>query len=217
MSKAIPVFAGNRCFVSSFSPTLSDMQMPSFQGKFEDVLKTNDANHDGKIATSEYGEKTLHQIWFIFDQDDDQLLDAKEWDFALSANRAAGGLFSIELGGKGDVTASHLKWKLEDRRALSDVTSPVIVDGTMFVIAEGSLLTSVGLATGKVVKQERVGDSDQYFASPVGGAGKVYLASLSGQLSVVKAKPDWELVSSHHLEGEEEVWSTPALAGHSVF
>jgi len=215
-SKSIPVFAENRCLVNSFMPTLADMQMPAFSGEFEEVLVERDLDGNEKISKSEWEDARLHQIWFIFDLDGDDELDATEWEFALSANKAYGGLFAIDMGGKGDVTASHVKWKLDDRRELSDVTSPVVVGGTMFTIREGGLLAAFDVASGELVKQERVGESDEYYASPVAGDGKLYLASLSGQLAVVRAEPEWELLGTSRLE-DQELWATPALAGRQVY
>ena len=118
--------------------------------------------------------------------------------------------------GKGDVTGSKLAWRYDERRGLSDFATPLAVDGTLYMIGDGSLLTSFDATSGKVVKQERVGQPDSYYASPVAGDGKLYLASQQGILTVVKATPDFEELSSHALE-DEEVWATPALAGHAVY
>ena len=214
-AKSIPVFAGNRCYVNSFVPTLSEMQYPSFKGTFQEAL-AHDANGDGKLAATEWDEEGLRQLWFLFDMDGDMLLDEDDWKFALQADQARGGLFAIDLGGKGDVTKSNVAWKLDDKRTLSDVTSPVIVGNTLFVIGEGGLLASIDGASGKVIKHERVGDSDEYFASPVAGDGKLYFASLGGLLSVVSAEPDWKVLSQHALD-DSKVWATPALVGHSVY
>ena len=216
MTKSVPVFARGRCYLNSFTPSLSEMQYPSFSGSFIDTLVEHDDDGDEKIAKSEYGDAKLHEIWFLFDLDRDGLLTESEWDFAIKSNDATGGLFAIELGGKGDVTKSHVKWKTDERRSLSDVTTPVVVGDALFIIQEGGILTSLDLETGKVIKQERVGQPDPYYASPVAGDGKLYLASQSGVLTVVKATPEWEQLSSHALE-DEEVWATPALAGKAVY
>lgn len=215
-SKSIPVFAGKRCIVNAFMPSLSEMQFPSFSGTFEETLVAKDANGDEKIGKDEYGDQTLHQLWFIFDQDSDDLLDQKEWDYALASNDATGGLFALDLGGKGDVTKTGVAWKSEDRRTLSDVTSPVIVGDTLFIIGEGGILSALDVATGKVEKQERVGQPAQYYASPVAGDGKLYLASQDGILTVVTAERDFKELATHTLE-EEQVWATPAIAGRAVY
>jgi outer membrane protein assembly factor BamB len=214
-SKSVPLFANGRCYVNSFMPSLSELQMPSFEGTFEEVLAEHDANGDGKIAKSEYGEAQLHQVWFIFDLDGDDVMDAEEWEYALKSNDATGGLYAIELGKSGALAST---WKFTDRRGLSDVTTPVIVGDALYVVSEGGLLTALDLASGKVRKQERVGQPDQYFASPVAGDGKLYLASLSGILTVVATSPgaDWKELGSHALE-DEEVWASPALAGKAVY
>lgn len=215
-TKSIPVFAHGRCYLNSFMPSLGEMQYPSFSGEWEEILAQHDADDDGKLAQSEYGDAKLHEIWFLFDQDRDRMLDAAEWGFAIKSNTATGGLFALDLGGQGDVTASKVKWKVDDRRTLSDTTSPVVVGDTLFTIQEGGILSSLEAATGKVIKQERVGQPDSYFASPVAGDGKLYLASKAGILTVLTAEPEWRELSSHALE-DEEVWATPALAGSAVY
>jgi outer membrane protein assembly factor BamB len=215
-TKSIPVFAHGRCYLNSFMPSLSEMQYPSFSGEFEEVLAEHDSDGDERIAQSEYGDPKLHQIWFLFDQDRDQLLTAEEWGFAIKSNTATGGLFALELGGQGDVTSTRVKWKTDDRRSLSDMTSPVVVGDALFTIQEGGILTSLDAKTGAVIKQERVGQPDGYYASPVAGDGKLYLASHGGILTVVKAEPEWKELASHALD-DEEVWATPALAGSAVY
>ena len=121
---------------------------------------------------------------------------------------------AVRLGGEGDVSESHKVWAYDKSRGLSDVLSPVLVEDNLFMLKEGGILTAMNARTGEIAKQERVGSPDRYFASPVAAGGRLLLASLGGQLSVVDAKADWEVVSTTDLE--EELWSTPALAGELV-
>lgn len=214
-TKAIPVFAGGVCYVNAFMPSPAEMGMPRFAGTYAELLAERDADQSGRIERAEWDDETVQMIWFILDLDDDGTLGEQDWEYALSTGRATGGLFAIELGGKGDLS-SRVKWKSEDRRGLPDLTSPVVVDGTLFLVKEGSIVTALDAGTGKVLKQERVGESDDYFASPVAGDGKVYLAGRSGQLAVISSEPDWQVLSVHRLE-DEEVWSTPALGERQVF
>jgi outer membrane protein assembly factor BamB len=54
---------------------------------------------------------------------------------------------------------------------------------------------------------------DEYYASPVGGDGKVYLISREGNVSVLTGGGDWTIASTGALN--EEVFATPAIAdGH---
>jgi len=210
-SKSAPIFARGRCYMNAFMPSLADMEYPTFHGTFAETLAAHDANKDGKIAQSEYGDAKLHEIWFLFDVNKDGLLDESDWSFALASNDAVGGLFAIDLGGKGDVTKSKLKWKVSDKRSLSDVTTPVIVGDALFVIGEGGLLTSFDLETGKIQKQERVGSPDSYYASPVAADGKLYLPSEDGEILIVKAGPSFALVGRNPMG--QPLMATPAISG----
>lgn len=147
--------------------------------------------------------------WFIFDLDGDDMLNEADYAYLKSAGTATGGLFAIRLGGRGDVTESHLAWKYSERRGLSDVISPVVVNDTLFVLRDGGLLTSIDTATGEVIKQKRIGDPDQYYASPVSAGGRLLTASQAGQLAVVSGEGEWEVLSTTDLD--EVLWSTPAL------
>jgi outer membrane protein assembly factor BamB len=55
----------------------------------------------------------------------------------------------------------------------------------------------------------------EYYASPVAGDGKIYLASLEGKVTVLKAGADWEVLSTGDLG--EAVVATPAIADRRVF
>jgi outer membrane protein assembly factor BamB len=210
----VPVLSGGRVYVKAFQRALGSMHIPGFNPDFKEVLAQRDKNHDEKLARDEFGQARVHDMWSDLDQDGDDLLDEHEWESAVRDER--GGLFAIQPTGEGDVSSSHLLWKSEDRRSLGGMTTPVIVGETMFLLGEGGVLTSLSIADGKIVKQERTGEPDQYFASPVAGDGRLYLASLSGMLSVVRAAPEWEVLSTHTLE-QAEIWATPALADGAVF
>jgi len=214
-SKAVPLIRDGRCYVNAFMQAPSEIGLPRFAGSFEDILAERDENENGLIDRSEWDHEFLQMAWFIFDLDDDNAFNAEDWAYAVSCGRAVGGLFAIDLGGMGDVTETHVAWKNTDRRALPDIPSPVVVGDALFLVKEGGLFTSVDLATGETVKQERVAEPDSYYASPVAAGGRILLASQSGQLAIVEAKPEWEVLSVHRID--EEVWSTPALADGQVF
>ena len=77
--------------------------------------------------------------------------------------------------------------------------------GALFTIREGGILTTFSLDGGEILKSERIGEPDTYYASPVAAAGKIITASQSGQLSVIRAGQggeDWEVISTHNLDEE---------------
>ena len=69
--------------------------------------------------------------------------------------------------------------------------------------------------TGKPTKQQRLEASDDYYASPVAGDGKIYLLNEQGQLTVVSATDKCEVL--HTAEFKEDVYSTPAILDGRIY
>src|SRR5205807_9972095 len=102
------------------------------------------------------------------------------------------------------------------RKSLPNVPSPILYQGVLYLLKEGGIVTSMDPATGKVFRQARLdGALDQYFASPVAAAGKLYMVSQTGHVVVVKAGRQWEALAVNSLD--EECFATPALFGDSIF
>jgi len=213
-TKSVPVFSDGICYVNAYMVPSSEFGVQA-GAPWDEVLAERDADGDGKVAKDEWDDQTMHMLWPIFDLNDDGYLETEDYEYIQRSGTATGGLFAIDPGGKGDVTKSHVKWMFDDRRGLPDCPSPLALDGQLYVIKEGGLMTAFDGQTGAVGKQGRVADPDRYFASPVAAAGRIVTASVSGQLAVISAGSEWEVLSVNDLE--EEIWSTPAIAGEQVF
>ena len=209
-SKSLPVIYGDLCIVNSYMVSTSEFGGPIITQTWEEMLAERDSDQSGFIERSEWDEPAIMQAWFIFDLDGDDKLDETDFNYLKNAGSAVGGLFAVKMNGEGNVTESHIAWSYKKRRGLSDVTSPVLYDGIVYMLKEGGIMTAIDATTGELGKQSRIGKSDGYFASPVASDGKLIATSLSGQLSVIQAGSEWEVLSTYNLD--EEVWSTPALA-----
>ena len=55
----------------------------------------------------------------------------------------------------------------------------------------------------------------RYFASPVGGDGKVYLLGENGDVPVLRAGPEWEVLAVNRMG--EDCYATPALVDKKVY
>ena len=60
-----------------------------------------------------------------------------------------------------------------------------------------------------------MGQGGKYFASLVAGDGKVYVASDRGEVTVVKAEGQWEIISSHDFGAR--IMATPAIGNGKIF
>jgi hypothetical protein len=64
--------------------------------------------------------------------------------------------------------------------------------------------------------QERVNALGSYYASPVAAAGRIYLASMPGKLTVIKAGGDKPEIL-HQADFGERIFATPALVGDRLY
>ena len=214
MTKGVPLVVGSQCYLCAYAMPSTEAGLPNITQTFAEALAERDADGNGKISLAEFDHPGLKMAWSIFDLDDDGFFDEADWAYLASSCKPTGGLFAIDCRGRGDVSASHVLWKYDGRRGLPDCTSPVVVGDTIFLVKGGSLLSTFDTKSGELARMERICASDNYFASPVTGDGKVYTASLSGQLTVLSALREWEVLSATNLN--EEVWSTPALVDGQV-
>ena len=87
--------------------------------------------------------------------------------------------------------------------------SPMIYGDQLYTLNNNGILTAYEAKTGNRVYQQRL-DADSFVASPVAAAGNLYLASEDGNVFVVKAGPQFELVAKNPVG--EPVLATPAWA-----
>jgi outer membrane protein assembly factor BamB len=84
------------------------------------------------------------------------------------------------------------------------------------MVKEGGILTALDPKTGQILKQARLtGALDDYYASPVGAAGKVFLLSQQGKATVIQAGANWEILASNDLE--EDAYATPAIVDDKLY
>ena len=61
---------------------------------------------------------------------------------------------AIRLGGRGDLTRSHVLWRYPE--SLPDVASPIPYRGVLYLVRNGGIVTGLDPAGGKVLKQGRL-------------------------------------------------------------
>ncbi|HYI93840.1 MAG TPA: PQQ-binding-like beta-propeller repeat protein [Bryobacteraceae bacterium] len=213
-AKSVPVVAKDVVYVHSWMASLSELGHKEVTATWEQTLADHDKDKDGKIAQDESPDPTLTKIWFLYDLGKDGFLDAKDWEYLLARNHTKNGLYAIKLGGRGDVTKSHVLWRVE--KGMPNIPSPLVYNDVLFLLREGGILTSFNPKDGSIHKQGRVeGAVDAYFASPVLADGKLITASREGKVAVIKPAAQWEVLSVG--EFGEDIWATPAAADRQFF
>lgn len=135
--------------------------------------------------------------------------------YSIGGRNPNGGL-AIRAGGRGDITGSHVVWKVNKG---SNVPSPVLHDGYLYFAHENlGVVYCVNARSGEVVYEERLEPSPgQIYASPVLVDGKVYFMGRGGKTVVIAAKPKFERLADSALEGNRGAFNaSPAIAGNRL-
>src|SRR5258706_6418121 len=96
-------------------------------------------------------------------------------------------LWAIRPDGYGDVTKTHVAWKVIKQAPAKP--SPLVVGDQFYMISDNGILSCLEPKTGREIWSERIPGA--YSASPVFADGRIYLFSEQGQTIVVK--PDMKL------------------------
>jgi outer membrane protein assembly factor BamB len=108
---------------------------------------------------------------------------------------------AVRTGGSGDVTASHVVWRVEKG---SNVSSPIYHDGHLYWTRDGSIVCCQNAETGEMAYEERLRpDSGTIWSSPVLADGKLYFVTQRARTFVVAAKPKFEILAHNEIEGDE--------------
>ncbi len=178
---------------------------------FAGPLAKLDADKDGRLSVQECGTSA----WLIgiakYIGNRDGFVVESEWNEAWAATIAPSSLVAVALekDAAGRINPREL-WRYE-KSFVAVVPSPLVLDGLVYTIKGGGILTVLNAKTGAVVKMGRVGAVPaSYSASPVSAEGRLYLANEDGMLAVLRAGKDWEMIADNEIG--EPLFATPALA-----
>jgi len=229
--KTTPVVADGVIYISVQSGGIANQWIAS-------VDQAETGNRDGKLDKAEIqafvGETPIPDAFFkkTFDRGDlnkDGFLEGAELDAAFlhpdnfagvpftvtGDNAAEQFILAVRGGGKGDVTKTHVLWKHATKHT-DHIVSPLVKGGRMFLVKDGGINTVFETKGGEPLRSaRRLGNTGEYFASPVAGDGKIYLAGQNGNILVLKDSQDYEELALNELG--ESITATPAIADGGVY
>ncbi|HSG70517.1 MAG TPA: PQQ-binding-like beta-propeller repeat protein [Planctomycetaceae bacterium] len=222
--KTTPVCVGDTIYISLQSAGIANQWLAS-------VDQAETGNSDGKITKQEMqafvGETKIPDAFYkrTFDRGDknqDGFLEGAEFDEAfLFPDNFAGAAFdddnpadefilAVRGGGRGDVTDTHVLWKHRTKHT-DHIVSPFVHDGRMLLVKGGGITTLFEVSTGQPLREPaRIPNASGYFASPIYGDGKVFIAGDNGQIVVLEDNPEYKFLSRNDLE--ESIVGTPAIS-----
>jgi hypothetical protein len=159
-------------------------------------------------------DKLLVAAFEAFDMNRDEKLNDKDWEVFRAMMASENGLLAIKMGGQGDQTAKAIRWRYT--KPVPQVPSTLLYQNVLYMINDSGILISFDPVTGNVLKQGRLhGAIDKYFSSPVAADDKVFLIGQGGQVSVLKAAGDWQVLAVNELD--DECYATPAIADGRIY
>jgi len=209
-SMGTPVVSGETLFVSTLGST--DPALPPFQS----YLEKFDTNKDGRLSPRELSaDKELGEHFGWIDADGDDSITETEWNTTRDLAVGDYGVIAVRpAGASGKLESSAVVWRFQ--KNLPYISAPLIYQDVLYLVKTGGIITSLDPATGRALKQGRSPEAlGEYFASPVAADGKVFLANVEGKITVLKASPQWEVLSVNDLG--DEIHSTPALSGGRLY
>lgn len=118
--------------------------------------------------------------------------------------------FAVDPRGKGDVTKTHVIW--ESDQDIPQISTPVIVDGKIYMIHERGVISCLDALTGNVIWKDKL--QGQFNASPVYAGGHLYIPEVKGTVYIVKPGDQFIPVAENKLDAVLK--ATPAFVGGSI-
>lgn len=169
----------------------------------------------GAKAVYGYDPRTGKEIWRVRHLDY-SVAPVPLYDPALGLAFMLSGLnknemLAIKADGQGDVTDTAIAWRLKTH--MGKYSSPLLVDGLVYDVAEESFVSCIEAATGKVIWSERIGG--RHCASPVYAAGRLYFLDQQGTTTVLKAGRTFDPIGTNTLAAG--FMASPAVDGKALY
>ena len=214
--KCVPLFDGDVVYINGWEIG-GDPGQQKQTASFEDVLAANDRDGDGLISQDEAPEERLKAAhpWGEADLGGDGKLDERDWYFYAARRAPVNNLVAIRPGSmRGDITDTGVLWRYN--KSLPNTPSPLLYRGTLYLVKDGGVFSSVDPKEGASHRVGRLRDAmEKYWASPVAGDGKIYTVSEACAISAIRPGADWEVLATGRLDGT--CFGTPAIVDGRIY
>jgi outer membrane protein assembly factor BamB len=119
-------------------------------------------------------------------------------------------LMAVRPDGAGDVTDTHVAWRLQRGAPLTP--SPIVVGDELYMVTDGGILSCVDARSGGILWQQRLGGT--FSASPVLAGGHLYFSSEQGVTTVIRPGRAYQLVARSAIDGG--LLASIAISGESI-
>ena len=177
-------------------------------------MAESDRDRDGRFSREELPDQLARRWFALLDLDRDGFISRSEWTRYRDARRSSGGLWAFRMTASGERDSDRVVWHYD--KAVPQLPSPVLYEDILYMVSDAGIVTAIDPRSGAQLGQRRLQEAPgNYYASPVAGDGKLFFASESGAIVVLKAGAALQTLAVNDLD--ELTYATPALAQDSVF
>lgn len=137
--------------------------------------------------------------------------------YSFGGYRASGSI-AVKVGGKDDVTDSHVQWS---NRSSSYVATPLLVDGRFYWIDDRGIAYCTSAKDGEVIYKSRVNDLESgrpVYASPVLIGDKIYVVTRRSGTVVYAPTEEFEPIAKNRFADDESDFNaSPAVSDGKLY
>lgn len=129
-------------------------------------------------------------------------------------------IYAINPEATGDITldkeSTHndfIVWSI--KRGAAYMPTNIIYEDYLYNMRMNGSLTCFEAKTGEIIYKDRIPESRGITASAVASDGKIFFSTEQGDVYVVKAGADFEILSTNSLG--DVIMATPAISGNSIY
>jgi outer membrane protein assembly factor BamB len=157
---------------------------------------------EGSQVCQAFDPETGKEIWRVFYGGHDSTVASPIfWNGIVyintGLNSAPVEMWAVRPDGSGDVTNTNVLWKCKED--VPGLSTPVVKDGLIFMVSEKGSLSCLDAKTGEIIWKEKL--TGNYNGTPVWIGDNIYITSVNGLTTVIKADKKYQVVAENQLDG----------------
>jgi outer membrane protein assembly factor BamB len=120
-------------------------------------------------------------------------------------------LLAVKFGGRGDVTDSHVVWRI--KRGAPSTPSPLLVGDELYFVSDNGIASCVNAKTGERHWMERLGGN--FSASPIFANGRILFLNETGLATWLQAGQTFAVLGKNEVPGR--TLATPAISDGAMY
>jgi outer membrane protein assembly factor BamB len=169
---------------------------------------------NGGLMATGHDPRTGKELWRVLYRDDNPISRIVTGHGLLFINcggsPGATHLWAVRQGGSGDITDTHVVWKMT--KDVSHESSPVLVGDLLYSLSDRGVLICKQATTGETVWTERL--EGRYGASLLYADNRIYISDKEGKTTIIAPGRTFRQLAVNELDGF--LGASPAVAGTSL-